>query len=108
MKLALTAIVTAAICFAVTAATGLASHSSQKTTYTVRIGDYLKIPGVDLSCLSEAKDPNKQEAGPILYCFRTSNRNPDDKPAVLVISKNHFKVAATGATGWTATIWRHP
>jgi hypothetical protein len=108
MKIALTALVTAAVCFAVGAATGLASRSSQQTTVTVRIGDYLKIPALDLSCLTEAKDPNKQEAGPIVYCFRTSNRNPDDKPAALVISKTHFKVAATGATGWTATIWRHP
>jgi hypothetical protein len=108
MKIALTAILTAAICFAVTAATGFASRSSQKTTIAVRIGDFLNIPAVDLSCLSKAKDPNKQEAGPIVYCYRTSNRNPDDKPAVLEISKNHFKAAATGATGWTATIWRHP
>ena len=104
MKIALTAIVTAAVCLAATAASGLASHSSRKTTIAVKVGDYLKIPAVDLSCLSEAKDPNKQEAGAIIYCFRTSNRNPDDKPAVLVISKNHFKVAATGATGWTATV----
>jgi hypothetical protein len=108
MKIALTAIVTAAVCFAVTAATGFASHSSQKTTIAVKVGDFLNIPAVDLSCLTEKKDPNKQEAGPIVYCYRTSDRNPDDKPAVLVISKNHFKVAATGATGWTATVWRHP
>jgi hypothetical protein len=108
MRVALTAVATAVACFAVTAATGLASHSSTKTTYTVRVGDYLKIPAVDLSCLTEANDPNKQEAGPIIYCFRTSDRDPDDKPAVLVISKSHFKVAATGASGWTATIWRHP
>ena len=108
MKIALTAIVTAAVCVGITAATGFASRSAEKTTYTVRIGDYLKIPAVDLSCLTEAKDSSKQEAGPIIYCFRTSNRNPDDRPAALVISKSHFKVSASGATAWTATIWRHP
>ena len=108
MKFVLTAVVTAAVCFAVTAATGLASHASHKTTIAVRVGDYVNIPAVDLSCLSEAKDPNKQERGAILYCFRTSNHNPDDKPATLVISKSHFKASATGASSWTATIWRHP
>jgi len=108
MKIALTALVTAAVCFAFTAATGLASHSSQKATVVVRIGDYVKIPALDLACLYQPKDPDKKEQGPIMYCNRPSDTNPDDKAASLLISKSHFKVSATGASTWTATIWRHP
>ena len=114
MKIALTALVTAAACFALTAATGLASHSSQKAqvsekaTVVVRIGDYVKVPALDLACLYQPHDTSKQEQGPVLYCDRPSDTNPDSKAAALLISKSHFKVSATGASSWTATIWRHP
>jgi len=108
MKIALTALATAAACFAFTAATGLASRSSRQATVVVRIGDYVKIPALDLACLYQAHDSTKQEQGPVMYCDRPSDTNPDSKAAALLISKAHFKVAATGASSWTATIWRHP
>ena len=108
MKIALTALVTAAACFAFTAATGLASHSVRQAQVTVRVGDYVKIPGLDLACLYQAHDPAKKERGAIMYCNRPSDTNPDDRAASLEISKYHFNVSATGATAWTASIWRHP
>jgi hypothetical protein len=108
MKIALTALVTAAACFAVMAATGLAAHSTRQAQIVVRVGDYVKIPGLDLACLYQARDPAKKERGQIMYCTRPSDTNPDDRAAALQISKYHFNVSATGATGWTTTIWRHP
>ncbi len=108
MKIALTAVLTAAACFAFTAATGLASHRSQLADVTLRVGDYVKLPALDLACFYPARDPDHHERGPILSCSRTSDTNPDDKPATLQVSKYHFKIAATGASTWTSTVWRHP
>jgi len=109
MKIALTSLVTAAVCFGITSATGLASHSSTHGRgVTIPVGQVVNFPALDLSCLYPAKDPDHQERGAILYCNRPSDTNPDDKPASLLVSKYHFKVSATGASGWTYTVWRHP
>jgi hypothetical protein len=46
LKIALTALVTAVICFAVAAATGFAHRDRAQRSVTARVGDFLVIPAV--------------------------------------------------------------
>ena len=56
---------------------GTANTTAQKAsgTKTLRIGESLHVPGLDLWCSSWRRDPDRLEEGPILYCNRYSTRN---------------------------------
>ena len=74
LKIMLTALVTAAISFAVAAATSFAHQDRGQRYVTARIGDFLVIPAVDLSCSIFRRDPDRHEAGALMYCGRQSTQ----------------------------------
>jgi hypothetical protein len=57
---------------AVVAAPALGSHHAAKRLITVRTGDRLSIPTLDLSCALLGSDPDGHLTGPLLFCSRYS------------------------------------
>ncbi|MGB2952487.1 MAG: hypothetical protein WBB74_03720 [Gaiellaceae bacterium] len=57
---------------AAVAAPALGSHHAAKRVITVRTGDRLSIPTLDLSCAVSGTDPDGHLTGPVLFCSRYS------------------------------------
>jgi hypothetical protein len=61
-----------AIGAAVVAAPALGSHHAVKRDVTLRTGDYVTIPTLDLECQISRHDPDGHLTGPIIFCDRYS------------------------------------
>jgi hypothetical protein len=107
MKTALvTALLTAAVCFAVTATTGFASQdTASRHLPAVKIGDDLTIPSLDLYCAVYRTDPDHLEVGPILYCNRNSADSQHANSRGFGASRFHIFVSTANgnANGYTVT-----
>src|SRR5437764_1085257 len=68
----LTLAVGAALGAAAVAAPALGSHHAQKRDMTMRPGDFLAIPGMDMSCIDLRRDPDGHVTGNVFSCFRSS------------------------------------
>jgi hypothetical protein len=75
VKVGFTALVTAGVCFAFGAASGVAV--TQTHFYTVSPGSYVHFAGLDLSCAVFPKDLTKgtTDPGPGMYCSRYSSKH---------------------------------
>jgi hypothetical protein len=68
----ITLVVGIAIGAAIVAVPALGSHHAAKRYLTMRPGDYLTVPGMDLSCVDFRRDPDGHVTGNLLSCFRES------------------------------------
>jgi hypothetical protein len=106
-----TATVTAVACILIAAGVGLATRRSSNVL-TMRPGDLLVVPSVDVSCQLFATDPDHHDPGPLLFCDRNSVANNPRKPgtvsASLGASRYHFRLGASGSAAWVDTVTRSP
>ena len=106
MKIILTALVTALVCFAITATTGFASHRS---VITLHVNDYVYIPSVQgLDC-----DVQRLITRPVFTCT-------DGGPGVganvtwfynrveVETQASPTSVIRKAPAGWTYHVWRFP
>jgi hypothetical protein len=84
----------------------LVSTASASATRFLTIGTnaYMKIPSLDLQCEVFASDPDHHEAGPVLYCNRSSTKN--SRP--IEVSLYHIKIGDEGGNFFTNTYDRAP
>jgi hypothetical protein len=57
---------------AAVAAPALGSHHAGNRDITLRTGDYVIIPTLDLECQISRHDPDRHLTGPIIFCDRYS------------------------------------
>ena len=81
MKTIITIVATALVCTMLYAVPATSSTTARKT---IRIGDYVTVPALDLGCATFRKDPNKTEPGPGMYCSRESSAEGEDSAAVYI------------------------
>ena len=107
MKITLTALVTAAVCFAITATTGFASHRS-RTIITLRVGDNVYIPSVQgLDCsvdYDRRASFNCTDGGPGLGADVTWFYNRVE----VETRASPTSVIRRAPAGWTYHVWRFP
>jgi hypothetical protein len=107
-KIALTAVATAVVCFAIAAATGLGAGTRSAAQIQVIGNNYVYFSGIDMSCQLYASDPDHHEAGPVLVCFRNSTAGKHTNGAEVSISRFHMKLSAPGSNRWNYTVARTP
>jgi hypothetical protein len=106
MKILLTGISTAVFCFTIAAGTGLArGQRTQVHYYTARIGDGITVPGDDLFCAVMRRDPDHNEAGPIMYCARHSVTGSS---RAVVVSRYHYGITTEDGSHAVYRVGRTP
>ena len=115
MKLVATALITAAVCFGLTATTGFASHNRYgshatvqkwplRPTYTLHRGQSIYIASLDLFCSYQPAPEGK-----LLNCTRASVRNVDSVyPAGVVVSPTQIIISGPTLHGKIAFVNRNP
>ena len=86
MKIILTAAITAAICFAFTAATGFASHNDNAYFHTMKPGDTAWFPALDLTCVygntgGASNRPVRTQKPSQIYCSTYSHATAGVRPS---------------------------
>jgi hypothetical protein len=108
LRIGITALATAAFCVAVTAAIALPANSRSHSIVTVKIGDDIVIPGLDLFCSTSPTDADHHDPGPMMYCDRNSVRGRSSIPASLGVSRFHMRIGRTGSNYWAYSVARVP
>jgi hypothetical protein len=111
LKIAITALVTAGICFAATASIGAAhrTESPLQRNYTVRNSDTVWFPSIDLFCMMNASDRNDDDPGPALFCTRESTfgvKNPQAQ--AIGATRFHMLVSDPHGDHWSHFFARSP
>ncbi len=108
----LTAMGTTAACLLFATATGFATQRASGNVLTMRAGDLLIVPGVDLSCDLFKTDPDHHDTGPLLFCNRNSvANNPKDATSLSAsfgASRFHLRLEPSGSGSWEYTVTRSP
>jgi hypothetical protein len=85
---------------AAVATPALGSHHAARRDITVRTGDYLAIPTLDVSCSVFGSDPAGHLTGPIFYCHRRSVSHSWN----VTVSRRWIQVG--NPQGYI--VWQHP
>jgi hypothetical protein len=88
----ITAVVTAAVAFGITAATGFAHGAARSRVITIRPGETVYAPGLDLSCLYEKPNPAVK-----LTLNLTCSRASDDSGITAGASFEKYKITLNSA-----------
>jgi hypothetical protein len=101
MKIILTAAITAAICFAITAATGFASRNDNAYFHTMKPGDTAWFPKLDLTCEygdtgGASNRPDRTQTPREVYCSTYSHATAGMRITKRSYIVNHYgKALAT-------------
>jgi hypothetical protein len=86
---------------------GLGANQSG-INYTIKVGDGIIIPSLDLGCFVAAVDEQHVDPGPSMGCFRQSMIRSKAISASFEVTRYHIRLIASG-TGYLAdTITRSP
>jgi hypothetical protein len=108
LKIVLTAVSTAIVCFLIAAAMGPAARTRSDGAPTIiPAGGYFKVPSIDLSCLVFGSDPTRLDPGPVLFCNRGSVSTTKRGAASVAVSRFHITVFPSGQ-GAAETVARRP
>ena len=90
LRVVATAIVTATVCFAITATAGFAHRQARSTFVVLKPGGKFRVNGLDLFCDIFRSDPDHREAGPVMFCNRDS---VSGNSRAVSVSKYHYEVS---------------
>jgi hypothetical protein len=109
LKVALTATITAIVCFGIAVTAGLGATKRSEEQFNAGVGDYIFITSLDLSCKIVANSPTAGEPGPQMYCFRNSTANgKNNLSAEVAITRFHIYLSPSHSSKWTNIVARTP
>src|SRR5579863_9777009 len=108
-RIAVTAVVTALICFTISATTGFGARTRAAGQFDVVVGDTVFVPSLDLFCTTDATGPTSGEPGPTMECHRNSTApTSPNASADVAITRFHMYLSAAHSTRWNYVVARTP